>query len=165
MLNREEIIQTTRRAILLVVFSAFLGVTINAVRPDGVSLFGWRPDPAPSASAVGGEDGVPSIALEEAMDRHRRRQALFVDARSAAAFQKGHIRGAVNLPDEAFDETIESFFNEVEPDRLIITYCEGAGCPLARQVAEKLTEMGYTMVYHLVDGWGQWKERGLPAEP
>ena len=165
MIQREEMLQTVWRATLLVALSVCVGITFNTLRPKGVSLFGWQPENAPTDTAGAGGDGIPSIGVDAAALHHKNGTALFVDARPEASFQKGHIQGAVNLPDARFDEMFESFFTAVEPDRLIITYCDGPGCPLARHLAEKLKEMGYNRVYHLVDGWGQWRDSGLPVEP
>lgn len=145
--------------------AALLGVSVNALRPDGVSLFGWRPEPPPAETTGGGETPPGSVSMEEAVRRYESGEALFVDARSEAAFREGHIRDAVGLPADRFDEEIESFFQAVDPDRFIVTYCDGATCPLAGRLADKLTEMGYTNVHYLVDGWGRWREQGLPTEP
>ena len=55
--------------------------------------------------------------------RSEARDALLLDARSPAAFARGHIRGAINLPfsdftDEALREVIGA-----NPDRPIYIYC------------------------------------------
>ena len=57
-------------------------------------------------------------------DRLRgQRDVLILDARSEAAFRRGHIRGAVNLPFTDF--TAESLARVIgrNPDRQILIYC------------------------------------------
>ena len=48
------------------------------------------------------------------------KRPIIVDVRSSAAYEEGHIAGAVSIPD---DET-ESRLNELPKDRLIVAYCQ-----------------------------------------
>lgn len=44
---------------------------------------------------------------------------LFLDVRTAEAFQSGHIPGAINIP----LAELESRISELDPNQWIITYC------------------------------------------
>ena len=85
-----------------------------------------------------------------------------MDARSEADYRAGHIKGAVNIPDLDFENHIGSFLEKTAADTVLITYCEGDACTLSISLAEKLSLSGFESVFHLKNGWGQWKERGLP---
>ena len=72
-------------------------------------------------------------------DRLRgQRNVLILDARSEAAFRRGHIRGAVNLPFTDF--TAESLARVIGPrnDRPILIYCNNNFRNNAPPVARKL---------------------------
>lgn len=62
---------------------------------------------------------IPRVSLEEAKTAFDLGSALFVDVRSAEAYQGNHISGAVNIP---LGE-LESRLGELDPNQWIITYC------------------------------------------
>ncbi len=103
------------------------------------------------------------ISIDEARQAHAEGRAVFADARSAADFAAGHIEGAVNLPEHDLETWIEAFIARTDPATAIITYCDGGDCPLAKSLTEKLVELGYADTRFLSDGWGKWRERGLPT--
>ncbi len=89
---------------------------------------------------------------------------LLLDARSASAFARGHIKGAVNLP--LTDFTAESLAAVVgaSPDRPILIYCnnnfrndaapvpmKAAALALNIQTFINLVGYGYPNVYELAD--------------
>lgn len=147
-----------REAALLIAAAVGIALLANAWRPDGLSLF-----TAPPAAGEISDDAL-QIPLEEAVRRHAEGSAVFVDARAAADFAAGHIRGALSGPDQEFDRWIEGFIAAVEPDAVIVAYCEGAQCALSHSLVEKLRELGYGNARYVVDGWGRWKAKGLPTE-
>lgn len=114
------------------------------------------------ATAVSGESMV--ISLEEAktlcMDKH----AIFIDARSPELYAGGHIRCALNLPFQAFDEYIDRVWDKIPDDAWIVTYCDGEHCSLSEELAKQLASMGYEKVKVLLNGWTRWVEAGLPVE-
>jgi rhodanese-related sulfurtransferase len=112
-----------------------------------------------------GNDEISAIALEDAIIHFEKGSALFADARSMAAYRSGHIRGAIHLDPNDFDRWSVDFFSQIPPDRIIISYCEGARCTLGAELAEKLAWMGYEQVYYLKDGLGLWKKNKLPMDP
>jgi rhodanese-related sulfurtransferase len=109
-------------------------------------------------------DGIFDIVLHDARAHFENGSALFADARSLAAYRSGHIRGAMHLDPNEFDRWSGGFFSQIPPDRVIITYCEGARCTLSMELAEKLTWMGYEQVYVFKDGWGLWQKNKLPMD-
>lgn len=90
-----------------------------------------------------------------------RSELLILDIRDPAAYRKGHIPNAVNLPFEAWDQ-IEDNVEEISRgkvalsdtnDNIICGY--GKNCPLARQAAMLFAIMGYP-VRVLDGGFKHW---------
>jgi rhodanese-related sulfurtransferase len=123
----------------------------------------------PEASQPAGEEdashgfSAPVITLDTAAEYFNRAAAVFADARSETAYQAGHIEGALHLDPNRFDAWSERVFSEVDPDAVIITYCDGEHCTLGQQLAKRLTWLGYDKVYYLQNGWSRWTDSGLPV--
>ena len=83
-----------------------------------------------------------------------------VDARSAAAFEKEHIPGAINLPHRTLSEATTAHLNK---DILYTPYCDGIGCNASTKGALKLTQLGFK-VKELMGGLDWWKRDGHPTE-
>jgi len=144
--------------ILLVVIP--LALVTNSLRPDGLRLIDTR---TPIMQSVEANDPIRAIALDKAIEKCQRGEALFVDARSHEDYLAGHINGAINLPDHHFDEWIDDFLSRTDPDTEIITYCDGENCPQGRDLAEKLYQLGFERVSYLVNGRAKWQESALPV--
>ncbi|MBA3440827.1 MAG: rhodanese-like domain-containing protein [Pyrinomonadaceae bacterium] len=76
------------------------------------------PTPAPTTTATP-NDGVRRITPAELQAALEKGEAVVVDVRSSAAFQKGHIKGARLIP----AEQIASRAGELPRDKTIVTYC------------------------------------------
>lgn len=143
--------------ILMVVIP--LALIINSLRSDGLNLFDTR---ISVVQPVEANSPVQVIALNKAIEKHRRGKALFVDTRSSEDYVAGHIKDALNLPDHYFDECIDAFLSSVDPDTEIIAYCDGEDCPQGRNVAEKLYQLGFMRSFYLISGLSRWRENSLP---
>src|SRR3546814_15711387 len=75
------------------------------------------------AASVAPERAQRLIAFDAFKAEAAKPEALLLDARSKDAFQRGHIKGAVNLP--LTDFTAESLAEVIgrDPNRPILTYC------------------------------------------
>ena len=92
------------------------------------------------------------------------KSALFIDARSMDEYVKGHILGARSLSWHDVDRRFIEVTEDISPDSLIITYCEGANCELGCDLALFLRDMGFSNVRVLLDGWTEWNKGRLPVE-
>jgi rhodanese-related sulfurtransferase len=147
------------QALGLVVGAVVLAAATNLLRPHPLPWMGdW--DAVRGLGTEAGDSLV--ISLEEAQEAFFSGEALFVDARDPESYREGHILGAVNLPWALFDEAALQVLSGVEKDRRIISYCDGEGCGLSREVAVALQTLGYENVRVLVNGWTVWLNAGLP---
>ncbi len=62
---------------------------------------------------------IPRVSLRDSKSAYDAGTAVFVDVRSAEAYQGSHIAGAINIP----LADIESRFGELDQTQWIITYC------------------------------------------
>ncbi len=146
----------------ILTLSVALGLGVNFFRPDGIPLVRhWNTDIMEQKAA----EGLRVIPLEEAVRLYREQQAVFIDARPQTFYAEGHIKGAVNLPWNRAEELFIDVLTPVPPEETVITYCDGISCDLSENLAEFLTDIGYTDVYVLPDGWNRWKAQGLPTGP
>lgn len=151
---------TVRQAVFIFLISIFIGTAVNLVRPDKIPFV----DAWSMADKLTTQDGgTMAIPLEEAAALFADNAAVFLDARSSAEYDQGHIRGAVNLPWHEVDNYFETVIMTLDRNAMLITYCDGEACPLSHDLAVFLKDLGFSRVRVLVNGWTLWKEHQLPA--
>jgi predicted sulfurtransferase len=62
---------------------------------------------------------APRISLEDAKKAFDGGDTIFVDTRAASAYKTEHIKGAVNIPADAF----QARYTELSKNKKIIAYC------------------------------------------
>ena len=154
--------QAAREASILILAAVAVALIVYAIRPDKI---GSQPDTVQgdSGQLVSVENGPAEIALTDARRLFDDKQAVFADARHPADYAAGHIQGAINLYAPDPDDWLADLLVRVAPQTAIITYCDGADCHLATQLAELLALNGFTNVRYLRNGWTRWRESGYPA--
>jgi rhodanese-related sulfurtransferase len=94
-----------------------------------------------------------SVSRAEVRERWKD-EVLWIDARSAAAFEAGHQAGALRLPPDEWNELLPDLFDQIaSSDRPIVVYCDGEKCGKSKDVATRLREVGVGDVFHLRGGW------------
>ncbi|MBB5957364.1 rhodanese-related sulfurtransferase [Saccharothrix tamanrassetensis] len=83
-----------------------------------------------------------------------------VETRSAEAFARAHIPGAINLPHWEMDETTTADWNR---DLVYVCYCESPECNAATKGAATLARLGFR-VKRLAGGIRAWAAAGYPVE-
>jgi len=160
-----RLIHKWRRALwqipAIIMVAGALALSSNNLRNESLPLVGdWSA--AASLTTVSGE--YLDISIDEAARLFREQAAVFMDARSAADYEKGHIQGALSLPWQDVDRLFFSATAGVPPDMPIITYCDGETCNLSHDLAIFLRDMGFENVKVLVNGWTIWKNTNLPVD-
>jgi rhodanese-related sulfurtransferase len=62
---------------------------------------------------------VPRISIEETQTKLQQGQALLVDVRSRAAYDKEHALGAISMP----ESEVGSRLGELSPGKDLVLYC------------------------------------------
>ena len=159
------------QAFIIVLVSAGLAIALNFIRPKGIPL----------VTDIPYEIFAPckdSEALSEAIDREdlanpKADSILYVDARPAEEFVKGHRDGAFNLPYSAlFGASEEDLANlktrlDTEKPTAVIVYGDIADpatpskrIDFAKALAEQLIETGIKGVKHITGGLGALNKTG-----
>ena len=89
---------------------------------------------------------------------------VFLDARSPELYDEGHIQGALNLSWEDFDTRFAETLRDFPVETTFVTYCDGEGCGLSRELAMAMLERGYNEVRVLMNEWTLWQNKRLPAK-
>lgn len=148
-----------KEALLLFLIAVLVAVVFNALRPAGISLLGFSPDQTLHVP----QTKIPEITLAEAYQLYLKNKVVFVDARDPFSFEEGHIAGAINIYPDEISLHLAGLKQRISPGAVIITYCDGARCPLSHETAQGLKLQGVSAVKVLIDGWGLWQKAGYPV--
>ncbi|MBX2991200.1 MAG: rhodanese-like domain-containing protein [Bacteroidetes bacterium] len=149
---------TVREAIIIILASTVLGFSYSYIMKKGLFL-----PPVPLIAAPQAVVPPEFVSYEEALKLFNEGKAIFADARHEYDFKLGHIPGAVNVPLKDFILQTSPLANTPE-DRLIITYCDGEDCNSSIELAQKLSEAGFTKVRMFFGGWNEWQQHNLSTE-
>jgi rhodanese-related sulfurtransferase len=89
-----------------------------------------------------------------------RQDFVLIDSRSDAAWERGHVRGAVHLPTAQIGERAGALISRGTP---VVTYCWGPGCNGATRAALAFAKLGYP-VREMIGGYEYWVREGLPVD-
>lgn len=131
--------QTVAWVFVLITASLGSGLALNSYRAETLPIL----EPLPEL--LEGE-----IPLFRAHLMHQSKSALFVDARTDEAFERGRIEGAVK------------YSHDLPRDRPLVVYCSSRRCGKASLLAANLRRKGYSSVYVMPDGLAGWSGSGYP---
>ncbi len=91
---------------------------------------------------------------------------VLVDARSAAAFEAGHIPGAELLSQTSTDDEIRAFSQKHDPNTHVVVYCSSTSCSLSFKLASRLVnDFKFQNVEFMTGGYMEWQRAtGIPVE-
>jgi rhodanese-related sulfurtransferase len=85
----------------------------------------------------------------------KQEDVVIIDVREAKDFKKGHVPGAISLPQEKWG-TLAG----LRRDTMNIVYCYAQNCHLGAHAAMQFAAKGYS-VMEMDGGFESWKENGL----
>ena len=108
------------------------------------------------------------ITVEEARARATAGPIVWLDARHAKEFQKGHVPGALLLNEYDWENLLIAAFPsiiEAPEGSPVIIYCDGQACAASRAVRDRLrqTPLGDRELLILHGGWPAWQASGMKA--
>jgi rhodanese-related sulfurtransferase len=153
-----------------IILAAGIGISLiaNHLSPLGIPLFGqWNQTEGvirAQADNQSYESGIEIDNIDLAKKIYDRGGSTFVDARSAESYKHGHIKGALSLPVDEFDNLIDIFLDHHPVDQPLIVYCAGRSCEDSHRLAQMLRGLGYKQVSVMIDGYPGWEAGGFPIE-
>ena len=89
-------------------------------------------------------------------------KAILIDARPKAAYDAGHIPGAISLPEHSPVEEFAALQKKYPADAHLVVYCSSTSCSISKRVADKITqEYGFTNVSFMTGGYQEWQQAEL----
>ena len=85
---------------------------------------------------------------------------VLVDSRGQAAWDQGHLPGALHLPTASIPERAPELIPVGTP---VVTYCWGPGCNGATRAALAFARLGYE-VREMLGGYEYWVREGYPVQ-
>ena len=149
-----KIKELTLQTIIIVVVSGLCGFIYNSISTNGVALI-YKPLNLESGSF---------LSIEQTMTLLNEGRSLFIDTRYKEEFEQGHLKNAKNLPANSTREQMMAFFESVQKDKQIVTYCSSPACNSSRRLAGFLTYLGYTKVLIYLEGFKEWEAHNFPIE-
>lgn len=108
---------------------------------------------------IKGANKSGTLSTLQATQLINQKDAVVIDIRDQADYQRGHILNSKNFPDKVFTE------RRAELEKLksapIIVSCDTG--QRAGPAAQKLRDMGLAEVFALQGGLNAWREAGLPV--
>lgn len=102
----------------------------------------------------GNAHAISVAYLKKLMDE--KAPMTLVDSRpKERKYDLGHIPGAISLPDSQFDKLAAEKL-PIDKSAALYFYCEGLSCRLSNDSALKATQLGYTNVKVVPDGYPGW---------
>lgn len=111
------------------------------------------------ASLVSHGNDLESLDRNAILKKAKSGAVLVLDVRPQEEYDAAHLPHARSLP---IDE-LKKRLAELPKDTLVVAYCRGPFCLMAKDAVELLRKEGYRAM-HLTDGVAEWRAQGLPIE-
>jgi len=103
------------------------------------------------------------VTLEQVKRLLSEHRALFIDARGADEYEKGHIKGALNIPYLEVDKHFEEIVN-IPRDTLVVVYCHNPDCSVGRDLVSFMKQLEFRNLLVYDNGWDEWEKTGMPIK-
>ena len=90
---------------------------------------------------------------------------IFIDARNDAAYEEGHIPGAIQADHYRLEDYIDNVLAFAEGAEKILVYCNGGNCEDSILVCGDLIEfdIAYENIFLFSGGWKAWTGGNMPV--
>ena len=102
---------------------------------------------------------LEAIKMNDLLTRIKSKNIIILDVRPVREFKNGHIPGAINIP----VKELPSKLKKLTKNKEYVAYCRGPFCVFADEAVSILVKKGFK-AKRLVEGFPDWKMKGLPVE-
>ena len=104
-----------------------------------------------------------AINIEFAEHLFNKKLATFIDARDAEDYNAGHIKNAINIPYDYYED-FENDIDALDDASTYIIYCSGEECSLSMDLADYFfNELLFEKILIYEGGWPEWRDSNLPT--
>lgn len=153
--------ETARKALWLILAAVILAVAVNLLHPKRIP---WVEDWANRVEAQAVAEQVPLVQLSGMLNFLRDGSRLFVDARPAEEYAKGHLPGAISLPFETLNQHAGIVAQVLASDKPPVLYCTGPECDDNLLLALELRKLGRNDIAVFIGGMELWQSELLSTE-
>jgi rhodanese-related sulfurtransferase len=152
---------TAKKILWLILAAVLFAVGANLIHPKRIA---WVGDWGEQVEADAIREGVELVLLSDMINILRDHTRVLVDVRSADAYARGHIPGAISVPFEsmAADGTIPVELLRAGPG--LVFYCSGPTCDDNLLMAIAVREIGRDDVAVFIGGMELWESELLAVE-
>lgn len=150
-----------RQVLLLLGCAAAAGLLAQAVSPNRIP---WREDWSRYVETKALAAGLTLAKVDDVQRILHEQSHLLLDARPVADYDKGHLPGALSLPQTDLDTYYPQLLPLLTPAQPLLVYCSGLECDESLLLSVYLREQGFTNVTLFAGGYLAWKAAGLPLE-
>ena len=186
---------TAVEVLMLTVAGLALGVGANAVRGPGAVQWTKNyfakgpaageqreraagspdvsPEQAPEGPSVGSEGPkhhYQKITFEELAKvfeypEREKGRCVFVDARRQAAYDEGHIEGAIHCDPYHVQDCIECVLEHAHGAERVVVYCNGGNCEDSIFMCRELeaADVPRQAIFIYPGGWKEWQGKDMPT--
>ena len=147
-------------ALLLAALGATLGLAVNHRLVS--DAFSGKLVAAPVVADTIARMPQPVLLAE--VRELARAGAVLIDARDDTLYAEGHLPGAISLPLGEVEARLPGFRHKIDGGKILITYCNGYGCPDSFDLGVLLIKEGYRDVRVFEGGLPEWRDAGLSLE-
>lgn len=104
-------------------------------------------------------NSLEALKIDELLARIKAKNVVVLDVRPEKEFNNGHIPGAINIPAEELSKRSA----KLPKNKEYVAYCRGPFCVFADEAVSLLTKKGFK-AKRLIEGFPDWKLKGLPVE-
>lgn len=102
--------------------------------------------------------GASGVSVQQAVQRINREDAVVIDVRSTADFERGHIIDSISLPASDIEQAAERLKSHMNRPLLVVCASGSASNAAVRQ----LKSQGFTQAEVLRGGINAWQQDNLP---
>ena len=103
--------------------------------------------------------GMQGVNPQELVNLMNHAGAGVVDLRSEEQFLRGHILGAINIPEKELPNRL-GILNKYKSKSLVLICATGMASP---KLSTQLKKEGFTQLYYLSGGMNLWQSNGMPV--
>jgi rhodanese-related sulfurtransferase len=150
-----------KQILILTGVSILLAAAVNLIHPAGLP---WVEDWGSRVEAQAVREEIALVQLADMLNFLRDSSRLFVDARSAAEYARGHLPGAVSLPFETLEEHPAAVAQILASGKPPVFYCSGPECDDSLLLAIELRKLGRNDGAVFIGGIELWQSELLNTE-